>query len=475
VQSVRVHPLLAYETALNDDKADGYDITDFDTVDKELGTNADFKTLVEDIHDNDMFVIMDLPLTVTSNKHPWFNVSRNRAQPYSEYYIWRNSQPNPDYWQKLGDKFYMVHKERKHPILNWKHEPVRNEMAKIMKKWIERGVNGFFLPYVDYMSRDDDGKVNWPTIYGYLADLREVDNNTNILLYTDAPDASHDAKLPLVTDGKLNYVINNDLAFKTNDTCYTDREASCLYDKLKEALDHFIKYNETWPMWDIGNANMRRIASRSSGKDNANKGDFELWNMLLLMLPGSLNTYYGDEIGMTNGNQTGHLQQRTPMQWNEEKNAGFSIADNLPVKVNDNYKEINYKAQYYTAGTPLKSFRRLAKMRQIDDVMMSGMFKVAKKKPENNVFEFSRYIKLIGGGAPVGRVYVAALNFGNTAAKVEFDQTVLPIPVEERKKGHVVTASSKLLESGEYWPRKEIDMTAPLSLGPHEGIVLRFN
>ena len=71
------------------------------------------------------------------------------------------------------------------------------------------------------------------------------------LFYTDAPDASHDAKLPLVTEGKLNFVINNDLVFKEKHACYSDKEASCLYDKLKEALEHFEKNNETWPMWDV--------------------------------------------------------------------------------------------------------------------------------------------------------------------------------------------------------------------------------
>jgi hypothetical protein len=71
------------------------------------------------------------------------------------------------------------------------------------------------------------------------------------LFYTDAPDASHDTKLPLVTDGKMNFVINNDLVFKAGDNCYSDKEASCLYEKLNEALVHFENNNETWPMWDV--------------------------------------------------------------------------------------------------------------------------------------------------------------------------------------------------------------------------------
>jgi hypothetical protein len=160
------------------------------------------------------------------------------------------------------------------------------------------------------------------------------------------------------------------------------------------------------------------------------------------------------------------------MQWSEDVNAGFSTKSDLQTPVNDDYKTMNFETQYYTSGSSLKMFRRLAKMRQSDMVILTGATNIQKSTGEALIF--SR-IKVDVETNTTGRVYMAIMNFGDEPETVTINQQVLPVSEEARASGAIVTVTSNVYAQGVYWPRSEIDLSGAFTIGPSEGIVVKYN
>ena len=205
----------------NDDN--GYDISDYRDIMDEFGTMADFDELLKKAHEKDLRIMMDLVVNHTSDEHPWFLESRSsKDNPYRDYYIWRlgkedGTPPNNwgscfsgSAWQKCEEtgEYYLHLFSIKQPDLNWENEKVRREVYDLMRFWLDKGVDGFRMDVINYISktpglpdgpRDADALygnfgpfcANGPRIHEFLKEMnREVLSHYDIITVGEMPDVT---------------------------------------------------------------------------------------------------------------------------------------------------------------------------------------------------------------------------------------------------------------------------------------------
>jgi len=351
-------------------------------------------------------------------------------------------------------------------------------MKDVLKFWLNKGVDGFYFGKVEYMAIDlESDRTNWVKVHEYLKEISNFANSTDVsggrelLFFSSLDPQTHQSTkkefhLDAVNEGELNFVINSQLV-TVDHAC----GAECIYDKLKEANDFHDSHNNTWPMWEIGNPYEPRVTTRMKSRERG-----ELMNMLLLTLPGSINTYYGDEIGMEDHNITSPDKsmnlQRSVMQWKAEKNAGFSPAakEMFTGHLNHNYEEVNFESQLKEEKSPLKMFRRLAGLRTTDEAFLYGDMHLG---PRNDSL-VSYYRNSVTGTAPV----LCVLNFGTGSANasVPFDLSSFFVDINVTLDDKDVTAimtTSNLGKRNVYQERSSVDISK-LDLKPNEGIILKL-
>ncbi len=353
------------------ERDDGYDVTDFFNVDPRLGTLGDVVEFIRTAKDRGMRVIADFVINHTSDKHPWFVQARKSVDnPYRHYYVWR-SDPPPDtskdvvfpgeqdsIWTKdeaTGEWYlhrFMVHQ----PDLNISHPQVRDEIAKAMGFWLQLGLDGFRLDAVPFFletigeppqdiphdpheylralrrfvnRRSGEaiflGEVNLP----YKDQLRyfgdEGDELTMMFdfmamqnLYVSL--AKNDAR-PLARTLSKRPPIPGDCQW----AMFVRNHDELTLDKLSEA-DRQAVFEAFGPEEDMqlyGRGLRRRLPTMLDGDQDR----IRMVYSLLFTLPGTPTLFYGEEIGMgENLDVPDRGAVRTPMQWTDGKNAGFSDA-----------------------------------------------------------------------------------------------------------------------------------------------------
>ena len=374
-------------------KDDGYDISDYTNVHLSYGTLDDFKRLLEEAHRRGIRVVTELVLNHTSDQHPWFQEARqSKSNPRRDWYVWSDT---PDRYREARiifldtelsnwtfdpiSKSYYWHRFFSHqPDLNYDNPIVREEMWKVMKFWLDIGVDGFRLDAVPYLvEREGTSCENLPESHGVLKDLRSrLDENyptgfcwrkptsgpQDAIAYFGADDECHMAfHFPLMPRMFMAIRLEDrkpiiDIMQQTPaipDSCQwglflrnhdeltlemvTDDERDYLYDEY--AKDKVARLN-------LG------IRRRLAPLLENDRRRIELMNGMLMSLPGTPIIYYGDEIGMGDNIYLGDRNGvRTPMQWNGGWNAGFSAADPerlyLPLISNPlyGYQRVNVDAQ----------------------------------------------------------------------------------------------------------------------------------
>ncbi len=360
-----------YPTA---DRDDGYDITDFYGVDPRLGTHGDVVDLIRTCRDRGIRVICDLVVNHTSDRHPWFKSARaSKNSPYRDFYVWR-SDPPPDTskdvvfpdqetstWEldeKTGEWF--LHRFYRHqPDLNVANPRVREEIAKVMGFWLEVGMSGFrvdavpFLLETEGIQRSDGAALGDP--HEYLRDLRtfvgrragdalllgEVNlPHKDQLTFFGGPDgdeltmqfdfigmqalylsmAREDAG-PLAKALQDRPTIDPDCQWAT----FVRNHDELTLDKLSdgERQEVFDAFGPEENMQVYGRGLRRRLPPMLGGDPRR----LRMVYSLLFSLPGTPVLFYGEEIGMgENLDVEGRLAVRTPMQWSDDKNGGFSEA-----------------------------------------------------------------------------------------------------------------------------------------------------
>ncbi len=407
-------------------KDDGYDISDYYGVLSQYGTLQDFKELVGEAHARGMRIITDLVLNHTSDQHPWFQSARAHPDsPYRDYYVW--SDTNQKYsdariifldtetsnwtWDEVAGQYYWHRFYSSQPDLNYDNPTVRSEMLKVMRFWLDMGVDGFRADAVPYLfeSQGTDCE-NLPETHAYLKELRRFldDQYPHRILLSEANQWPEDVR-PYFGEGDefhmgfhfplmprlfmairqgdrtpIEWILERTPAIPENcQWCTFLRN----HDEL--TLEMVTKEERRW-MWQEYapvprmrlNLGIRRRLAPLLDND---RRKIELANSLLFTLPGSPIIYYGDEIGMGDNiwlpDRNG---VRTPMQWDEGLNAGFSKADPRDLysplinRIPYDPIQVNVSSQSSDPSSLLNLIRKMIAVRKKHSAFGFGDFKWVK-------------------------------------------------------------------------------------------------
>lgn len=416
----------------------GYDISDYRTVYPEFGTMEDMKILIQKCQDNDIKIIMDLVVNHTSDEHPWFiEAKKSLDNPYRDYYIWRkgeDGQPPNDLMSNFGgsaweyspetNEYYLHFYSKKQPDLNWENPKLRQEIYDMMNWWLDQGIAGFRMDVIDLIGKIPDQKIkeNGPMLHKYLQEMNEAtfghrDSMTVGECWGATPEIGR-----LYTDPARKEL---SMIFQFEQIQLDKKPGGQRWD-LKPLYLPDLKYvfskwqteleGHGWNSLFWNNHDLPRIVSRWG-----NDGDYRVLSakMLATLLHGMKGTpyiYQGEEIGMTNvpfqtidefpDIETQNIYQerlkagfteeetmyairakardnaRTPMQWNAEKNAGFT--EGIPwYRVNPNYKEINVEQALADPESVFYHYQKLIQLRKEHEVMVYGTYQLLFPEDED--------------------------------------------------------------------------------------------
>nr|XP_034840957.1 maltase 2-like [Maniola hyperantus] len=493
----------------------GYDISDFYSIQEEYGTMQDFEDLLAKAKELDIKIILDLVPNHTSNESVWFQEALKGHEKYYDYFIWEDGKVDengvmhpPNNWRSVFyydawtyreevGKYYFHQFGPYQPDLNFRNPAVVDEMNNIIRYWLDKGCAGFRVDAVMYLMEVDKnlfgGKypdepltglhLDMPEHYDYvehiytreqpelydliyswreiLDEYTEKDGLERVML-TEAYTTSMKRLMRYFGDGD-----RKGAQIPFNFILVTDVNGDSTAADFKYALDKFITYKpiDKLPNWVASNHDNHRIASKFSPKM------VDGINMMLLLLPGTAVTYQGDEIGMENGHvsyqetqdpiafkwvnyQAGVSRdpQRTPFQWNSEKNAGFSAGNETWLPITASYKSLNVEVEKQAERSHLKVYKKLAKLRR-EPVFRLGRYESVAFN--DDVFAFRRWHE--------GEIYVIVIN-------IREQRYTLDLTYFENVSGHL-----EIIVNNVESPKKIGDLVeaSSLKIAPGESLVLR--
>lgn len=392
----------------------GYDVSNYRDVHPLFGTLDDLDRLIGAAHKRRLRVLLDFVPNHTSDQHPWFAESRSsKANPRRDWYIWADPRPDgspPNNWRSVfggsawtldpatGQYFYHAYLPEQ-PDLNWRNPAVREEMLNTLRFWLDRGVDGFRVDAVrqlckDDLLRDNPPNLNWragdnpydEVLPVYTTDRPETMEIVRLFrrVLDEYPGRLFVGELTLPIERLMRYYgasVGDAIDLPSNfHMIYAPWEApvlKALIDGYEAALP-----SHAWPNWVLGNHDQHRIASRV-GRPQA-----RVAALLLLTLRGTPTIYYGDELGMVDvpipparirdpfgRNVPGQERdpERTPMQWDGSRFAGFSDVEPwLPVAADAG--SVNVRAQRDAPASMLSLYRRLLRLRRETPALQTGAY-----------------------------------------------------------------------------------------------------
>lgn len=373
-------------------KDNGYDISDYYGVDERHGSSGDFVEFMNHASKRGIKVMIDLVLNHTSDQHPWFKKARaDKKSKYKDYYIWSKKKPSDwnegmvfpgvqettwTYDKKVGEYYYhrFYHFQ---PDLNMENPKVRDELRRIIGFWVQLGVAGFRLDAVPFLLETPaPGKASHKIIYDYLAEIRRFLQwrKGDAILLGEANVLPEESKKYFGDEGDgmhmmFNFFVNQGVFY-----ALASRDIAPLVEALERTKSifptsqwaHFLRNHDELDLGRLSKDQSNLVFDKFAPKENmklynrgirrrlspmlGNKLQIQLAYSLLFSLPGTPVLYYGEEIGMgDNLSLKERNAVRTPMQWSEDYQAGFSIADKLvnpTIKKGPyNFREINVEAQ----------------------------------------------------------------------------------------------------------------------------------
>lgn len=415
----------------------GYDIADYYDINPEYGTMETFKKILKGAHDRGMRVVMDLVINHSSDENEWFKESRkSKDNPYHDWYYWRDGKNggNPNNWDSLFegkawkydenlDQYYLHIFAEGQPDLNMGNPEVRKEVKNIMRYWLDMGVDGFREDVIGYIAKDEGlpdgiplpaatGMEHYdrrPALDGYLKEFKEdVYNNYDMFTVGEMPMSGVDDALKYGSGNRLDMLISFD--HMTADGIITDYiHVPFSLVRFKKSLREYQEglYGKGWNCLYIENHDHARVISRY-GSEKFWKESGKSLATSYLMLTGTPFIYQGQEIGMLNNkftsldqfkdvvtfnnektfakigitgqtyldlvNKTSREQSRTPVQWNDSANAGFTTGTPW-FTVNSNYKTINVAAEQKDPDSILNFYKKALKVRKAYPALSKGSYK----------------------------------------------------------------------------------------------------
>ncbi|EXK29275.1 trehalose-6-phosphate hydrolase [Fusarium oxysporum f. sp. melonis 26406] len=469
----------------------GYDVADYCDIDPQYGTMADVERLIEGLHSRGLKLLMDLVVNHTSDQHKWFRESKSsKDSPYRDWYIWRkprydeNGERQPPnnwssyfggmYYQTVlgflvanmrlsigsaweydsaSDEYYLHLFAKEQPDLNWEHAPVRDAVHDIIRFWLDKGVDGFRMDVINFISKQDGlpdatvripgAKFQWgdehyacgPRLHEYLQDIGKILKEYNAFSVGEMP-AVQDPKEVIKSVGESRGELNMIFNFEIVDMDHGDggkfSPRKWEMQDLKKIVNKwqtFMYKNKGWNALYLENHDQARTVSRwASDKPAYRALSAKMLSTFLCFQSGTVFVYQGQELGMANMpadwemtehrdletlNHWKELKQttgsdaavleiarkeyqlksrdhaRTPVQWDSSTNAGFSAATPW-IRVNDDYKEWNAAAQVAKPDSVFEHWKSaLALRKELKDIIVYGDFELLDEE-NDDVFAYAR-------------------------------------------------------------------------------------
>ncbi|WP_137646527.1 alpha,alpha-phosphotrehalase [Escherichia albertii] len=414
----------------------GYDVANYTAIDPTYGTLDDFDELVTQAKSRGIRVILDMVFNHTSTQHAWFHEALKKESPYRQFYIWRDGEPGipPNNWRsKFGGNAWRWHAESgqyylhlfapEQADLNWENPEVRAELKKVCEFWAERGVDGLRLDVVNLISKDQnfpndldgDGRrfyTDGPRVHEFLHEMnRDVFTPRGLMTVGEMSSTSleHCQRYAALTGSELSMTFN----FHHLKVDYPDGEKWTLAKPDFVALKTLFRYwqqgmhNIAWNALFWCNHDQPRIVSRFGDEDQYREPAAKMLAMVLHGMQGTPYIYQGEEIGMTNphftritdyrdveslnmfaelrsnGRDADELlailasksrdNSRTPMQWNNGDNAGFTTGKPW-IGLCDNYQEINVKTALADESSVFYTYQKLIALRKQEPILTWGNY-----------------------------------------------------------------------------------------------------
>ncbi|MEY4714875.1 glycoside hydrolase family 13 protein [Lacticaseibacillus paracasei] len=408
----------------------GYDISDYQAINPQFGTMADLEALIRQAKARDIRIIMDLVVNHTSDEHRWFKVSRqSRANPYRDYYIWRDGSatggpPNAmkstfsgSAWRRdeATGQYYLHLFGDKQPDLNWANPQVRQAIYKMMNFWISKGIGGFRMDVIDLIGKEPDRGIreNGPKLHPYLQEMnRATFGDTDLLTVGETWGATPSIAQQYADPKRHELSMVFQFEMMQLDQQNDDKWALRPLDPaaLKQVLIKWqtaFDYTKGWNSLFWNNHDLPRIVSRWGNDQRYRVKSAKMFAILLHLLRGTPYVYQGEKIGMTNApvasivdvqdiesaniyreqmalgqsektiltaiNAKGRDNARTPMQWRDDPNAGFTTSQPW-LRVNPNYHTINVAAALDDPDSIFYTYQQLIRLRHENDVIVNGRF-----------------------------------------------------------------------------------------------------
>ncbi len=455
----------------NDDN--GYDISDYRAIMGEMGSMADFDSLLEGLHRRGIKLVMDLVVNHTSDEHPWFRQSRSsRSNPYREYYHWWPEEKGTpakrwSFFDEEGSAwrfdstthaYYLHYFSRKQPDLKWENPRVRRDVYDIMKFWFDKGVDGFRMDVIPFISKDTTFPplpasyhgdyvayyAKGPHVHEYLQEMnREVLSKYDVMTVGEGGGVAVEDALKFVAEDRhelqtfFQFEVVDHWGRRPGNFMYSDSGTRSL-PALKAIFTKWDSVFATsgWGTVFLGNHDQSRMVSRY-GNDTPpyRNASAKMLQTLLLTMRATPYIYNGDEIGMANIRFTdirdyrdlmtinyyhrlekegGDLREflasqaevsrdngRTPIQWTADTNAGFTGGTPW-IRINPDYRTVNIAAEERDTSSVLHYFRRMIRLRKSEPVLVYGRYHLLdRENPE--VFAYTRSLN--------GRTLMVALSF----------------------------------------------------------------
>ncbi len=421
----------------------GYDISDYTDIDPMFGCLDDMQRLIEEGKKRGIYMIMDLVLNHSSDEHKWFiEAKKSKDNPYHDYYVWRDGVegvlPNDmkasfggSAWEwvpELG-QYYFHQFSVKQPDLNWDNPKVRQELFDMIYGWMEKGVGGFRLDVIDQIAKEPDREItaNGPMLHDYIREMsRATFQKGDLITVGETWGVNTElAKLYSNPDGSEFSMI-----FQFEHILLDQQEGKEKWDlapfpfmKFKEIIGKWQKelYKCGWNSLFWNNHDLPRIVSRWGNDKEYRVESAKMLATLLHGLQGTPYVYQGEELGMTNVKfgiedyrdietlnmykerlEKGYAKEeimesiyvkgrdnaRTPMQWDDTENAGFTTGTPW-IKVNPNYKTINAKSQTSDENSIFTYYKNLIAFRKEYPVFVDGDFEMLLEENEH-LFAYKR-------------------------------------------------------------------------------------